>query len=232
MEIVPSSQISEEIVKNASRFTEFLSSENVVPVRKSISIIPNVVADILDVALKHKTLRIQDSQFRRKAELALNYLKVQDNHSQRQFRLELERIHSQTESSIVKIEQKREIQLAQIKMAERTQLRKIASEEKIRIAEMRMQHELELQRLKKEKDMFYKALHERSKQFNAQMRKSEKLQAEFMCLINVLSNKIMCGTAVEYDYKMMEHLASLKVQALDSSFDVTEGFLNLFVQGE
>ena len=69
MGIIPSSQISEEIVSNAIRFTEFLSSENVVPVRNSISIIPNVVADILDVALKHKTLKIQDSQFRRKAEL-------------------------------------------------------------------------------------------------------------------------------------------------------------------
>lgn len=63
---VSSSEMTTEIVENASRFTEFLSSETVAPVRKSITIIPNIVADILDVALQHKTLEIQDNQFKQK----------------------------------------------------------------------------------------------------------------------------------------------------------------------
>lgn len=52
LEVYPS--VTDEIVENASRVTEFLSSETIAPVSKGLTIIPNIVKDILDVALRNK----------------------------------------------------------------------------------------------------------------------------------------------------------------------------------
>lgn len=48
------SSITNEIVDITSHYTEFLSSDMVEPVRNMITIIPNIVKNILDVALENK----------------------------------------------------------------------------------------------------------------------------------------------------------------------------------
>lgn len=63
-------EVVNEIVDNASDFTEFLASESIVPIRKNITLIPNIVKDILDVVLDNRRLKIQDNQLKRKVELA------------------------------------------------------------------------------------------------------------------------------------------------------------------
>lgn len=45
------SSITNEIVNITSHYTEFLSSDTVEPVRNMITIIPNIVKNILDVVL-------------------------------------------------------------------------------------------------------------------------------------------------------------------------------------
>ena len=63
------SSVSNEIIDNASHFTEFLSSDTVEPVRKTITIIPNIVKDILDVALENKKLKDEIKEIQEKYKL-------------------------------------------------------------------------------------------------------------------------------------------------------------------
>ena len=84
-----SSDMTTEVIDNASRFTEFLSSETVAPVRKSLTLIPNIIADILNVALENEKLKRQDKQFERKAEIIQSYLELQDRNLQRQFQVDI-----------------------------------------------------------------------------------------------------------------------------------------------
>lgn len=229
---VNSSVINTEIVENANRFTEFLSSETVAPVRKSITIIPNIVADILDVALQHKMLKIQDDQYKQKVELAQRYLEYQDKNARRQFSLEVEKIHTQADTVIAEIKYKSDMELAHIKCDENTKIQKIKSEECVRIKEIQTQYQLARNRQENEKEMFKAALNESSQRFKKQMKNAEKIQAEFSKLIQVITRKISNGTATEYEYKLLEHLSLLKIQALEKSFNISEGFLDMFIRGE
>lgn len=140
------SSVSNEIIDNASHFTEFLSSDTVEPVRNTITIIPNIVKDILDVALENKKIKIQDSQFRRKAELAQHYLEFQDKNAQRNYHIELEKIHAQADTVIAEVEQKRDVELAQIESTKRTQLQKIQSDEHIELVKIQSKYELARQK--------------------------------------------------------------------------------------
>lgn len=139
LETYPS--VTSEIVDNASLFTDFLSSDTVEPIRETITIIPNIVKDILDVALENKRLKIKDSQFRRKAELAQHYLEFQDKNAQRKYHIELENIHTQADTVIAEIEQKRDVELAHIESTKRTQLQKIESDERIELKKIQSQYE-------------------------------------------------------------------------------------------
>ena len=229
---VPSTDTSTQIIESASLFTDFLASEAVEPVRKSISIIPNVVADILDTAVKCKTLKLQDKQFKRKADLAQQYLTIQDRHSQRQSQVEIERIHRRSEIDILEIERKHVTDLAEIKKNGQIAIQQIQLDEQIKKAEIISNYKLSKQKLENEKRMFLAALHESSKRFDRQMRNSEKLQAEFSDLISVIVDKISKGQATQFEYSWLNHLTKLKVQALEKSFDISDGFLNLFIRGE
>lgn len=224
--------VANEIVDNASHFTEFLSSDTVEPVRKTITIIPNIVKDILDVALENKKLKIQDSQFRRKAELAQHYLEVQDKNAQRKYHIELEKIHAQADTVIAEVEQKRDVELAHIESTKRTQLRKIQSDEHIELTKIQSKYELARQKQINEKEMFEKALKESNKRYKRQMRNAEKVQSELNSLMKVITNKMMNGTVSDYECKLLEHFSNLKIQALDKSFDISEGILKIFVGGE
>lgn len=77
--------------------------------------------------------------------------------------------------------------------------------------------------------MFEKALRESNKRYKRQMKNIEKVQSELNALIRAITNKMMNGTASDYEYKLLEHFSSLKIQALDKSFDISEGFLNMFL---
>jgi hypothetical protein len=224
--------VTNEIVDNASHFTEFLSSDTVEPVRKTITIIPNIVKDILDVALENKKLKIQDSQFRRKAELAQHYLEFQDKNAQRKYHIELEKIHAQADTVIAEVEQKRDVELAHIESTKRTQLQKIQSDERIELKKIQSKYELARQKQINEKEMFEKALRESNKRYKRQMRNAEKVQSELNSLMKVITNKMINGTVSDYECKLLEHFSNLKIQALDKSFDISEGILKMFVGGE
>lgn len=226
------SSVTNEIVDNASQFTDFLTSDAVEPVRNTITIIPNVVKDILDVALENKKLKIQDSQFRRKAELAQHYLEFQDKNAKRKYHIELEKIHAQVDTFIAEVEQKREVELTHIESTKRAQLQKIQSDERIELTKIRSKYELARQKQINEKEMFEKALRESNKRYKRQMRNVEKVQSELNSLMKVITNKMMNGTVSDYECKLLEHFSNLKIQALDKSFDISEGILKMFVGGE
>lgn len=224
--------ITNEIVDNASQFTEFLLSDTVEPVRKTINIIPNVVKDILDVALENKKLKIQDSQFRRKAELAQHCLEFQDRNAQRKYHIELEKIYTQADTVIAEVEQKRDAELVRIESDKRTQIQKIQSNEHIELAKIYSKYELARQKQINEKEMFEKALRESNKQFKRQMRNVEKVQSELNSLIKAITDKMISGTVSDYEYRLLEHFSNLKIQALEKSFDISEGILNMFIGGK
>lgn len=230
LEVYPS--VTNEIVDNASRFTEFLSSDIVEPVRNKITIIPNIVKDILDVALENKKLKIQDSQFRRKAILAQHYLEFQDKEAQRKYHIELEKIHTQADTVIAEVERKRDIELANIESTKRTQLKKIQSDERIELTKIQFKYELARQKQINEKEMFEKVLRESNKRYERQMRNVEKIQSELNDLIKMITHKMINGTLSDYECKLLEQFSYLKIQTLDKSFDISEGLLKMFVGGE
>lgn len=224
--------ISNEIVDNANYFTEFLLSDTVEPVRKTITIIPNIVKDILEVVLENKKLKIQDSQFRRKAELMRHYLEFQDKDAQRKYHIELERIHVQANAVIAEVEQKRDVELAYIESAKKIQLQKIQSNEHIELTKIQSTYKLARQKQINEREMFEKALRESNKRYKRQMKNIEKVQSELNSLIKVITNKMINGTVSDYEYKLLESFSNLKIQALDKSFDISEGILKMFVGDE
>ncbi len=229
-QLATSSQVTTEIIDNANQFTDFLSSETVTPIRKSISLIPNIIGDILNVALENKKLNIQNAQFKQKAKILHEYLELQDTNLQRQFQLQLEKIHVEAEVKIAEEKQKCNIKLNEIKVNQKTQLKKIKSDERIRIAEIRSQYELTRQKQERDKELFLKALHASDLRFNKKMKNVEKIQSELSFLIKAIMNKIIHGNASNYEYKLLEQLTELKIRALEKDFDISEGFLDMFME--
>ena len=231
-ELVSSTPTTTEIAENATRFAEFLSSETVTPVRKTITIIPNIIKDILDVTLEHKQLKIQDAQTRRKIELAQKYLSIYNEKLQHQTNLERERIHANSNVIIAEITQKRDSELAKIEAEKRIQLEKIESNERLKKADLQSRHELGLQKMNNQLKMFQMALQASNQRYFRQMKSAAKIQKEFSQLIEVITKKISKGTATEYDYHLIANLASLKIQALEKNFNICNGFLDMFSKGE
>ena len=129
-------------------------------------------------------------------------------------------------------EQKRDVELAHIESTKRTQLQKIQSDERIELTKIKSKYELARQKQINEKEMFEKALRESNKRYKRQMRNVEKVQSELNSLMKVITNKMMNGTVSDYECKLLEHFSNLKIQALDKSFDISEGILKMFVGGE
>lgn len=231
-QLISAAQVTEEIAENASRFTEFLASDTVEPVRKTITLIPNVVKDILDIALEHKRLKISDSQFRRKAELAQQYLMLQDKNSQRQYQIELKKINANADIAIAEIKHKRETTLTQIETDKYTKIRRIQSEERIQIAKIKSDYDKEHRHLDNQLIMFREALKESSRRFQSQIKIAQQVQSELSQLMNVIMDKIAKGIATEYECRLISELSSLKIQALQNTFDISEGFLNMFSGGK
>lgn len=215
-----STSLSTEIVRNANLFNEFLESDTVAPVRKSIHLIPDIVADILDHTLQRKALKNQKAQFERKADLAESYIKALDRHSQRQLEQQITTIRIQTEAKIAEIHQNRDVELAQIE-----------SNERIRLAEIHTQYELARQKQETQKTIMLKAMQESNYRFNQQIYSMNRVQKELDELINSIMKRITQGKATAYEHKLLTHLTVLKVQTLDKAFNISEGFMNLFSQG-
>lgn len=224
-------QLSNEIIDNASQFAEFLSSETIAPIRKTITLIPNVIKDIFDVALQHKQLRIQDKNYRRKAELAKKCLELQDIQSQRQYRVELERIRTSSDTAITEIKSNCKSSIAKINAETATKLAQIESDERMKLTEIYSQHDLNLKKIDNERKMFSEALRESNRRYNIQIKNIEKVQFELSQIINAITKKIIAGTATTYEYSLIEFLSSAKIQALDKSFNLSDSFLNMFSGG-
>jgi isopropylmalate/homocitrate/citramalate synthase len=111
------------------------------------------------------------------------------------------------------------------------QLYRIQSEENIKISEINAQYEVAIKKQEQDRELFIKALKESNYRFNRQTKNAEKLQAEFSQLIRAITKKMINGHTTQYECKMLEHFTSLKVQALEKSFNVSEGFLNMFTGG-
>ena len=222
-QLAMSSEMTTEVIDSAKRFTDFLSSETVSPVRTSITLIPNIVADILNVALENKKLKMQNKQFERKTELARRYLDLHDKNAQYQLQLQLETIHTRAEIEISEIKQRCDVELKQIESNEKIELKKIKSHERVKIAEIETQYKLARQRQERDKFLFLKALHESNLRFNRKMESNEKAQSEFSLLIRMIMNKIVKGVASSYECKLLEKL-------LELNFDISEGFLDIFME--
>lgn len=230
LETYPS--VANEILENAERFKDFLSSETIEPVNKTITIIPNIVKDIIDVVHENKRDEIKNTQFKQKAKLAQHYLELQDKNAQRRYNIELEKIHLQTGISIAEINQKREVKLAAIKAQKRTELQKIQSNEHIQLAKIQSEYELARQEQKNEIKKFEKALQTSNKQYKKKMKNEKKILSELNIIINAITNKMMNGTINDNDYKYLITLTTLQIQLLDKTYDISEGFLNIFSGGK
>lgn len=218
LEIYPS--VTDEIVENASQFTEFLSSETIAPVSKGLTIIPNVVKDILDAALQNKQIRIQNIQFMKKAELASEYLELHDRNAQRKYNIAMEEIRAHKDITVAEIESNKQMRLIEIQ-----------SNECIEMERLKNQYDLERQKQENQIEIFKGVLRESSERYSRKMENHEKLQKEFSVLIDALLNKMVNNTASSADYKIFEELTKLKVQALYDSFNISEGFIDMFTKG-
>ena len=43
-------------------------------------------------------------------------------------------------------------------------------------------------------------------------------------------NKIVKGQANSHDYDLLKHLSELKINSLKTNFDISEGFLDIFME--
>lgn len=207
LEVYPS--ITDEIVNNACQFTDFLASDAVVPVSKKLTIIPDFVKDILDAALQNKQLKIQNIQYMKKAELASEYLKYRTEEALCKYRTEVNEINKQKEIDIARIE----------------------SNERITVIRTYADYELAREKQKIEKEKFEKLLKESNERFKQRASEVEKLQLEFNALAGIIMNKIANGTAGINDYDCFHDLCDFKYRLVSGSFDISQGFIDMFAKG-
>lgn len=207
LEVYPS--ITDEIVNNACQFTDFLASDAVVPVSKKLTIIPDFVKDILDAALQNKQLKIQNIQYMKKAELASEYLKYRNEEALCKYRTEVDVINKQKEIDIARIE----------------------SNERITVTKTYADYKLAREKQELEKKKFKEILKESNRRFNQRINEVKKLQLEFNALIGVIMNKIANGTAGTNDYDCFHYLCDFKYRLVSESFDISQGFIDMFAKG-
>ena len=100
-----------------------------------------------------------------------------------------------------------------------------------RLAEIHTQYELTRQKQETQKTIMLKAMQESNYRFNQQMDSINRVQKELDVLINSIMKRVSQKKATEYEYKLLEHLTALKVQTLDKTFNISEGFMDVFSQG-
>lgn len=118
--------------------------------------------------------------------------------------------------------------LSQIKSTERQRLAEIRSNEKTKIAELKVHYEIEMQRINNQKEMFNAALHESNKRFNNQIKIVKETQDELSKMIDAIMKNVLSGNATDYQCQLLKSLTELKIQAVDKTFDISEGFLDMF----
>lgn len=134
--------------------------------------------------------------------------------------------------TIAKIEHRKELKVIQIESEKEIQCQKIKSKERTKLAEIRSKYELTRQKQINEKEMFQRVLKESNKRYKRKMKNAEKVQSELSALIKVLTDKMVKGTLSDYEYKLLNQFSTLKIQALEKSFDISEALLNMFVEGK
>lgn len=223
-------EVTTEIIDNATNFKDFLSSDEVKPIRKSLKIIPNVIDDIINVILENKRLNIENKQFIRKAEMLDKYLDLKDKDLQRQYYYELEKIHIEAETEIMKENNRYDVQLEEIKSYEKMQLKQIESDEKKRIAELRIQYDLVRQEQERKREQFNRILDESNRRFDRKMIQAKQVQKELTKILRILTTKLIKGTANDLDCKLISQLSEMKVKVLDDTFNIVEEFVNIFME--
>lgn len=211
--------VTANIIEGANNFSAFLACDIPDLVRSKISIIPNFVKDILDVALEYKKVKIQDKQFKRKAEIAEQFIKLQDNNSKRHFSSELARINSNEKTAIKEIEQRKECTLAQIK-----------ANENIEITKLTMQYKMKMKKLNEQADRFSKILKEDQRRFDLKTQERQEIIKELTHIISLITLKISSDQASDKDINMLCSVSDLLIQFQKDSVDIEEEFLKFFIK--
>lgn len=224
-----SENVNSEIIDNACKFVNLLTSEEMAETRNKLTIIPNVLKEILALPLENKKLNIQNQNTLRKAELAKEYLSVFDKASARNHDIKLAQIKSEFAVVMSNIEKERRIKLAEIENSKQTSLRKIEMDERIELAKLQSYHDLELRKLEEKSNTFQKWLDESNKRFFAKINQHAKLQNEFTIIINHLISK---SNLDESELKTVQMLINAKTNAMNNAFDLRSEFLDFFYKGE
>lgn len=230
-ELIPIENINNEVIEGANKFVEFLSSDTVANVRPTITVIPNIIKDILNVGLEHKELKIKDRNLRRKEEIAKGYLEVLDKHSQRNQIVRLEEIRSEFAIANAKVANECTVQLEKIKTEKEYRIAQIKSNEAVSLSEIKAKYEIEMQKINEKKIAFSKSVDSSNRQFDRKMKNAEKIQEEFTAIINSLTIKMKKSALNEYELNLYIHLTQLKMQALLNTFDLKNELIDFFGKG-
>lgn len=226
-EVTTFDSMQSNIIENAEKFSEFLSSEPIRSIQPKITIIPNLLNDILNYAIECKKVKSDNNRIRSQTELANKYLDLQERNSQRYYAAEIEKSHMNAEVKIQEIEYQTQVKLADIKADEHKQLEQIRSNEHIQITKLKSDYELALKRQNNDMKKFLKTLKESNYRFKCEIKNLSKVQAELGELIKVITIRITQGQATTQDYDLLKQITLLKVQALDKNFDISEGLMSI-----
>ena len=226
--LIPYSDLTSTIAENANKFTELLSTNAMQPISQSLSIIPNVIADITNFILEYKKMKIDERTTKEKINLVKLNIALQEHINQKKYSVEIAKINSQTKLAIRESDKQKEVRLAEIDKEEHLGLEKIQSDERIRILEIQNQYELSRQRQDNERIKFLEGLKASNDRFYRKIENVEKFQVELNHIIGFIITRISNGYSNSDDYETLRHLTSLKAQSLKDSFDISEGFLKMF----
>lgn len=222
-------------IDNVTKFTEFLSSASSSPVKPSISILPNIIKDFLGIALENKKINVENRQFREKIKVINRMLDIHESSLKSKHKMELDRMKADTQIRLHEIESDREVSLIRIEAEKEMALDRIASDERTKMTELHVQYEVAQKEQEHEMSMFKQELQESSRRFNKltefmlkEFAEKQKLRKDFDELLKVIKERIEKRTVTNYEMDLFIHLTTLKVESFKSSFDLTEGLINMF----
>lgn len=219
-ELLPYNQTETNIIENAEKFSKYLSSEAVNPIRPSLTIIPNALKDILNYLIERRVLKEEDKKFDTKTKLANKSLELQERNSRRKYNLEINKVQEEAGIAIREIEQQEIIALKKIKSEERTELAKINTDYNL----ARIQQDNEMK-------MFLKGLKESGRRFDKCMQEKIKFQEELSQIISLITNKMVKGRVSKEEYTILNQAITMKKEALANQFDMSEILVKIFGEG-
>ena len=178
-----SEETNAQIVDNVCKFVNLLGTEEMSETTSKLTIIPNILKDILSLPLEHKRLNIQNQNTLIKAELAKQYLTLVDQNNARDHKLQREKIISDFS-----------IAMHQIETQERTTLEKY-----------KLDYELEIRRIDEKSKAFHRWFDLLNKEIDAKSKERSEAQKELTLVMKALTSKLLsAGTLSEYENQVLQ----------------------------